>query len=58
MRTNRQGLKYVVKKEKMPPAKASSKELVMATCKGLHGCGVCEECKFFTLAMAFLSADI
>jgi hypothetical protein len=42
----------------MPPKKASSKAEVVATCEGMHGCGLCEECKFISLAMEFLSDGI
>ena len=42
----------------MPPKKASSKEEIMASCKGVHSCGLCEECKFLSLALEFLSDGI
>ena len=42
----------------MPPKKASSKELVMATCYGMYGCGMCEDCKYFKSALNLLSRDI
>ena len=39
----------------MPPVKASSKEAVMLACAGKHGCGVCETCALYALAMDFIS---